>query len=459
MKALMEKPFEYLKRKENNAFFEKDVVENWYKARAFVLEKLKDVAFEPTSSKHLHVVVDVDKDNKHLSPLMLSVVRQIALSAHYINFYEGDDYEAPRNRTVITIVSKNPHIRKELEKEEYLCNLLSYCKCVYGDSKTENENSYIDIEFHFVPTWSEKDSYYFEKETYRFAEKDVEEFCNMKKQQGEDIFSIDTRMASYASRMYELGTNFDNIPAEDIHCTARYSVAIDIFKYKKLRSRAQLFINKEEWDKKSICKIKESISNILCADCFKVREQSIKKPPRKKFEDEIKLREDEFKEKVERWEEKYHCKLKLWVVKSPGKLEVFWVRLKCGIKLWVVGLRSKKKLWAEYNESLSKSEHSRWVVEKLILGYRPLNDEERAHDEYLQMQGCGRNKDYRDMLKRRDKDPAHIDLCSYSELRRINPNDLKYDSFLMLAIPIVLHRVRKKWYSICNRSNVNKRQA
>jgi hypothetical protein len=457
MKALMEKPFEYMKRKENNAFFEEDVVKNWYKARAFVLEKLKDVAFEPTSNNHLHVVVDVDDKNKKLSPLMLSVVRQIALSAHYINFFEGDEYEEPRNRTVITLVSENPHVKKELEKEEYLCNLLSYCKCVFedsetGNSKTENNDSYIDLEFHFVSAWSDE-------VTFHFTEDDVINFCAIEKKPDENIFSIDTRMASYASRMYELGTNFDNIPAEDIHCTARYSVAIDIFKYKKLRSRAQLFINKEEWERKSICKIKESISNILCADCFKVREQSIKKPPRKKFEDEIKLCEDEFKEKVERWKEKYHCKLKLWVVKSPGKLKVFWVKLKCGIKLWAVGLRSKKKLWAEYNEPLSRSEHSRWVVEKLILGYRPLNDEERAHDEYLQMQGCGRNKDYRNQLKRRDKDPVHIDLCSYSELRRINPNDLKYDSFLMLAIPIVLHKVRKKWYSICNRSNVNKRQA
>lgn len=379
----MEKPFEYLKRKENNAFFEKDVVENWYKARAFVLDKLKDVAYEPTSDDHLHVVVDVDKDDNHLSPLMLSVVRQIALTAHYLNFFEGCEKEAPRNRTVITLVSKNPQLRKELDKEEYLCNLLSYCKCVFEDSKTENNDSYIDLEFHFVSTWSEKAK-------YRFAEKDVEDFCDMKKNRGEDIFSIDTRMASYADRMYQLGATIDNLPAEDIHCTERYSVAIDVFRYKMLKSRATLIFEKDKCQGKSTCEIKEKISNILCADCFKIREWSIEK-----------------------------CK---------------------GTKF-----KSKKELWAEYNEPLSRSEHSRWVVEKLILGYRPLNDEERAYDENLQMLGCGKNKDYRKMLKRRDNDPAHIDLCSYIELRRINPNDLKYDSFLMLAIPIILHKVRKRF--------------
>ena len=113
MKILTEKPFEYLKRKEDNKPFEEDVVKNWYKARAFVLDKLKDVAVEPTSGDHLHVVVDVDQDDKQLSPLMLSVVRQIALSAHYLNFFEGSEKEEPCHRTVITLVSKNPQLRKE----------------------------------------------------------------------------------------------------------------------------------------------------------------------------------------------------------------------------------------------------------------------------------------------------------------------------------------------------------
>lgn len=445
MKILTEKPFEYLKRKEDNKPFEEDVVKNWYKARAFVLDKLKDVAFEPTSGDHLHVVVDVDQDDKQLSPLMLSVVRQIALSAHYLNFFEGSEKEEPCHRTVITLVSKNPQLRKELDKEEYLCNLLSYCKCVYKDSKTEeNNDSYIDLEFHFVSKWTDDAD-------YRFTEDEVNNFCETKMSQNEDIFSIDTRMASYAKRMYDLGVNIDNLPAEDIHCTERYSVAIDVFRYKMLNSRARLIIEEDKWKEKSLCKIKESLSNILCADCFEIRERSIEKAREEKINSEINPRVKYLENEIELWKESHQNKLKRWWVWFRNKIELWWLRPKGKLKLWWVKSTWVKKfknqtwLWAEYNEPLSKSEHSRWVVEKLITGYSPLNDEERAHDASLQMQGSGKNIEYRNKLKRRDKDPAHIDLCPYRELRRTNPNDLKYDSFLMLAIPVILHKVRKRF--------------
>ena len=97
-------------------------------------------------------------------------------------------------------------------------------------------------------------------------------------------------------------------------------------------------------------------------------------------------------------------------------------------------------LWAKYNEALSKSEHARWVVEKLIMGFRPLNEEERLEDETLST-NKKRRKEYRDSLKKNPAKLAHIDLCSYSDLRRVNPDDLKYDSFLMLAIPKILEKI------------------
>lgn len=88
-------------------------------------------------------------------------------------------------------------------------------------------------------------------------------------------------------------------------------------------------------------------------------------------------------------------------------------------------------------EALSKSEHARWVTEKLIMGFRPLNKEERIHDERL---FGNEKKQYRKQLKNNPSDPVHVDLCSYADLRRINPEDLKYDSFLMLAIPKILEK-------------------
>ena len=120
MESYNEQPFEYLRRKETGENFEKEICDNLYKARAFVLDKLKDVAFEVDSGEHLRVVVHGD------SPLMLTVVRQVAFSAHYINYDEENTIETKRKRTVITIVSQNPKIVEELQKEEYLYNLPKY---------------------------------------------------------------------------------------------------------------------------------------------------------------------------------------------------------------------------------------------------------------------------------------------------------------------------------------------
>ena len=148
----------------------------------------------------------------------------------------------------------------------------------------------------------------------------------------------------------------------------------------------------EKWETMSLCKIKEQISNILCSDCFSLRNECM--------------------------------------------------------RLCEENALTNKALWEKYNEQLSKSEHAGWVVEKLIMGYRPLNERERYYDETLhsQFKNKDKRKKYRDSLKRNDQDPAHIDLCSYRDLRRINPDDMKYDSFLMLAVPKILDRVKSDEY-------------
>ena len=90
-------------------------------------------------------------------------------------------------------------------------------------------------------------------------------------------------------------------------------------------------------------------------------------------------------------------------------------------------------------ESLARCEHARWNVEKLLLGFRPLSEKEHLEDEQL----FGRDRAaYRKSLKNQG---IHIDLCSYRDLRRINPGDMKYDSFLMVAMPrIMVERIGNK---------------
>lgn len=88
----------------------------------------------------------------------------------------------------------------------------------------------------------------------------------------------------------------------------------------------------------------------------------------------------------------------------------------------------------DFIDALACSEHSRWNVEELILGFRPLTPSEKYKFSIL----LGKEKDnYR--ISKRDDEKAHVDLCSYQELRRINPGDMRYDYFLMLAAKYILN--------------------
>lgn len=103
-------------------------------------------------------------------------------------------------------------------------------------------------------------------------------------------------------------------------------------------------------------------------------------------------------------------------------------------------LRDKGKL-----VDLARCEHSRWNVEKLIMGFRPLNEDEKYREETLLEE---EKKTYRKNLKtgKVDKEgaPVHIDLCSYKELRRVDPGSMKYDCFLMLAYEHILKKTDDK---------------
>lgn len=360
----IEKPFEYLRQKNGDAF-SVETVNNWYIARAYILEKLKDVAIGMGSGEHLHAIVVGD------SPMMLSVARQVALSAHYANFDEDHPI-----RTVITIVSKSQQIVEELQKEEYLCNLPLYCKLTVNGEAPKNENSYLDIELRVVETKPEDDT------AIIISEEDIKAFLDTKNK--EDLFGIDTRKAVMTDRMYALGSWIDNLPAEDIHSAERYAMALNVFQHRLLRQPFSPLVNAKKWESNPIA-VKNGLSNIFCSDCFASRAAGVRQ-----------------------------------YANAQGITEA--------------------EAWEECVEALSKSEHARWATDKLIMGFRPLNLRERLQDEC----SFGKGKDqYRSQLKKNAQDPVHIDLCSFAELRRINPSDLKYDSFLTLAIPRILKHCQR----------------
>jgi hypothetical protein len=365
MNKQIEKTFEYMRRIDGSEF-SPETVKNWYIARAYVLNKLKDVAIGPESNNHLHVVISGD------SPLMLSVARQVALSAHYANF----DEVSGRNRSVISIVSDNYDIADQLKKEEYLCNLPDYCKHTVFGSSPKNADSYIDIELRIERNRDVVDS---NGIIIEMTEDDIHTFL---KNTDENLLSIDTRKAVLAGRMYELGTLIDNLPDEDINSIKRYTLALDVFQHILLKRPISSLVDEETWSK-DLIKVKNGLSIIFSADCFESRAKGIEQ----------------------------YCNNKK---------------------------RRKEEAWAEIIEALSLSEHARWVAERLVMGYRPLNKQERIKDERL---FGDVKKRYRDQLKKRQNDPTHIDLCSNADLRRINPNDMKYDCFIMLAIPMILKRI------------------
>ncbi|MCR5745113.1 MAG: hypothetical protein K6G41_04805 [Bacteroidales bacterium] len=368
--TLRERPFEFLRRKDREPF-SAETVRNWYIARAYVLEKLKGIAFAPDAEGHLSVIVDGD------TPLMLAVVRQIALSAHYLNYEEFDRLGrlSGRNRTVITLVTgmEASEITGCLMREEYLGNLLSCCKhSVFGAEY--NGSSFLDIELRIVHKTA-GDS----EEGVRMDEEDIAGFIRSLPE--ETVFSIDTDKAIYTNRVYQLGAQVDNLPAEDIHCARRYSHALDTFQYRLLQEKVSPLVDDDRWKKDRIA-VENGLSNIFCSDCFETRAACVRA----------------------------YCRTQA----TP-----------------------EKDAWDACIEALSGSEHQRWATEKLIMGYRPLNQEERH--AYGRLFGQERAF-YVSRLKKDPQFRALIDLCSIRDLRRIDPNSMKYDSIIMLAIPLILEK-------------------
>lgn len=375
-----ETPFEYLKNRKGEPFAE-SIVKNWYKARAYVLNKLKDISIGPHSMNTLKIVVDIDDDKE----LMLSVVRHLALAAHFANYEECDELGmiTCKNCTTIYIVSATDNIEEELKKEEYLNNLLKYCQYT-KNGKIENDATQnkmiipIDIDFHISNSISDKDR----EGAIVMTPNDVTERLHTMTE--DEVYSIDTRMAVLCGKTYALGADIDNLPYEDIHDLSRYYHAFNAFQHGSLQNTIKPLITTEWQNNQRI--VRNGLSNIFCADRF--------------FQ-------------ITAGMEQCHM---------------------------LDADKNETELWKEHDIKLAISEHARWIVEKLILGFRPLNTQEMSRYERL---FGNQRKAYAKSLKESEHDPAHINLCSFKELRRIDPDNRKYDSFLMLAIPKILDKIKK----------------
>ena len=414
-------------------------VDNWYLARYYVLNILQFGRFSipPSSSKHINIIID------GVSDLMLCIARQIALVAHYPNF----DETSGSNRTVITILfdsSSEPEIVNKVSREEYLCNLPKLCKYSVktwdGENVSitseKNKQSYIDIELEFIDI---KEDNYLSKN--KIEEKEcigrddtyllIKEKTVRKKLKNVYIKAISTINITNARRtnmVYCVGGDIDNLAPDDPNTADRYSRALHYFCYqqdeKDIQKHWDEFFKKDDDGKPTDyidgqIAVRNLLSNVYCSDCFESRLLSVvtQNNLKKQFQGD--------------WFKNIRCHYSNYYkdIMSDKRYDIGQETLK-----WLLGNKYRQvlRIVKENIASLAKCEHARWNVEKLINGFEPLTAKEQYEDNIRF--GESRNS-YRKKLK---KENHHIDLCSYQDLRRINPSDMKYDCFLMMAMVRIL---------------------
>lgn len=464
--------------------FGEDVVQGWCRARNYVLSQLKKEkswgsdGIAASSSERVHIVIDC------VDPMAFYIARHAALTLHFPNFNEGDGVsQAPSKSTMITLLynrKKYPDIIAELRKEEFLGNLTNLCKytliTVEKDDKengqkwkncvVKNPYSFVGIELELLGF--NDDDFRYEANgkgglgLFHIGRKVIEEEKNRKCD-----CKVNVTHARRVNMVYQVGADIDNLPLDDPNISDRYSRALLYFCYQQSKGKTLEKWNEiaeytNEDDKKGTLyqiKLRNKLSNVFCADCFVTRLKSLfDNKVRKDMEKVIKKAYRSKKNEKIDWKKvikKAYCFLN----RSKEDEEIDWKKM---IKKACRSVKRSKedeeidcetvcittdmlnymiknyekdllKLVGNNLKTMAKCEHARWNVEKLILGFSPFSHQEQY--EYNRRFGSSRSS-YRNKLKKNEA--HHINLCSYDDLRRIDPDNMKYDSFLMLAMVRIL---------------------
>lgn len=372
--------------------------ENKVYARHFVLKHCKELdgdGIGSSSKEHIHAYVIGFDD------FSWAIARQLAFVCHFPNF----DDKTGKNRTVITVINDNPKNDDELESElrktvgDFMLQECCWtCRMVEkGKSKvvakSKREESYIDIEFEVIGLSGITVDDYFTNKSDPEKDEIVSVICPKEalkadmtskcrnlyqydiKQLGAEVpgMDIDITRAMLVNIVYDWGVYLSDVCSWNMYEVENYNMALETF---CSRTPHDWLVSK--WGKTGTIELK--LSNLLCADCLELKKRSAEKASNEK------------------------------------------------------GLQ--KKLEKDL-VPLSKAEHARWNVEKLLLGYRPYTPEERYKDEYLF--GEERRKERKRM---KNEEKAHIDICSCSELRRVDMENMKYDCFLTLTIDDIIERTK-----------------
>lgn len=359
----------------------------WYRARNFVLNVLPALdgnGIKPNSKKHVHVILE------NMSDIMLAVARQIALIAHYPNY---DDVTG-LNKTIIALCNCENLVETNTKRitaynpeMTTMGNLLTHCKCTYVDSSkdevitvVQEEKSTLPLDVEFVFTTEDIKSY----QSRVTSDNDMLTVIYERDIPQSYKSELDENKGRLVNMVYNVGKEINNLPSTDNANIERYDIALKAFCYNLKVENID-----EKWHGGSIT---DKLSSIFCADCFEYRLKSILDV-----------------------EQKSLCEYLLEDFDTVQKA-------------------LKKNI-----NPLVKSEHARWNVEKLILGFRPLNAKEKFNYE------CKFGDERKAEIKSLKNNFIHIDLCSYRELRRVDLGNMKYDFFLMLAMPQILRVLLKEY--------------
>lgn len=436
--------------------FGDEVVSGWYRARDYVLSKLDDVqswgsdGIAASSSERVHIVIDC------VDPMAFYIARHAALALHFPNFNEGDGRsQAPRNGTLITLLynrKKYSDIIAELHREEYLCNLTDLCKCTLKmvekedkgkglkviSENVKNPNSFVGVELELLG-FNDDDFGYEANEKgglglVHVGRKDIEKVKNRKCDSNKCDCKLNVTHARRVNMVYQVGADIDNLPPDDPNISDRYARALLYFCYQQSKNKTLEKWNEiaeytNEDDKKGTLyqiKLRNKLSNIFCADCFVTRIKSL-------FDN--KVRKD-----MEKVIKKAYCSVNR--SKEDEEIDCETVCITTDMLNYMIKNHEKDLLLLVGNnlKAMARCEHARWNVEKLILGFSPFTPQE--HYEYNCRFGSSRSS-YRNGLKKNEA--HHINLCSYDDLRRIDPDNMKYDSFLMLAMVRILKEGLTGW--------------
>lgn len=358
---------------------------DFLKARKIVFSKNIDGAegISKDSDKHIHAyILGVDS-------LSLSIAKQLALLCHFPNF----DDNSYVNRTIITIITAGSAVDAMNQFRAMTANLLDYAlwRVENGDevAKCDRQHSFIDLEFEFVKEdvanilkLKNKDCntvssiFYSDNTTLK---REVEQaFDVVYRYNSETITTdnaIDISRAMLVNTVYSSCGGIETINQANAFNADCYTDYIEnTCRYVRTTKI------KEFWDGIATNELK--LSNVFCADTFSLKLRSVGAHP----EDDIKT-----------------------------------IKTHIGDNL----------------EALSLLEHARWNVEKLILGFRPLNAQE--WEEYTSKSQNKRNA-YAKELKAKK---IHLNLCSIGRLLDIDPGNFKYDCLLCLSIPHIISRAKR----------------